>query len=200
MHTFSNQDSFVFDFLVVLLFWRRSLRHDMGKRSSRARAGEPWFRGCSATSSRFGGSMRVPKVSFRWVSSFGRPFLCGPVIATWTIGLAIALTAAPPASAQVLYGSIVGNVVDQKGAVIPGAAVLATNQGTGVAASTTTNGVGEYSFVTLQAGTYTIKVAAAGFKTFERRDLLVEANNITRTDVDLEVGSKEEAVTVTGAA
>src|SRR5438874_3187681 len=144
--------------------------------------------------------MCVHKVSFRCVSSFGRPFFCGPVLATWTIGLAIALTGAHPASAQVLYGSIVGNVVDQNGAVIPGAAVLATNQGTGVAASTTTNGVGEYNFVTLQAGTYTIKVAAAGFKTFERRDLRVEANNITRTDVKLEVGSTEQSVTVTGEA
>jgi len=112
----------------------------------------------------------------------------------------MALTGAHPASAQVLYGSIVGNVVDQNGAVIPGAAVLATNQGTGVAANTTTNGVGEYNFVTLQAGTYTIKVAAAGFKTFERRDLVVEANNIMRTDVKLEVGSMEQSVTVTGEA
>src|SRR5437763_6078491 len=144
--------------------------------------------------------MCVHKVSFRCVSSFGRPFFCGPVLATWTIGLAIALTGAHPASAQVLYGSIVGNVVDQNGAVIPGAAVLATNQGTGVAASTTTNGVGEYNFVTLQACTYTIKVAAAGFKTSERRDLRVEANNITRTDVKLEVGSTEQSVTVTGEA
>src|SRR5215469_5705810 len=144
--------------------------------------------------------MRVPNVSFRFVSSFGRLFFCGPVLAIWTIGLAIALTGAHPASAQVLYGSVVGNVVDLKGAVVPGAAVLATNQDTGVAASTTTNGVGEYNFVTLQAGTYTIKVTAAGFKTFERRDLPVEANNITRTDVKLEVGSMEQSVTVTGEA
>src|SRR5437763_16825239 len=122
--------------------------------------------------------MCVHKVSFRCVSSFGRPFFCGPVLATWTIGLAIALTGAHPASAQVLYGFIVGNVVDQNGAVVPGAAVLATNQGTGVAAKATTNGVGEYIFVTVQAGTYTIKVAASAFTTVERLNLVVEANNI----------------------
>jgi len=144
--------------------------------------------------------MCVHKVSFRCVSSFGRTFFCRPVLAIWTIALAMTLTGAHPASAQVLYGSIVGNVVDQNGAVVPGAAVLATNQGTGVAAKATTNGVGEYNFVTLQAGTYTIKVAAAGFKTFERRDLVVEANNIMRTDVKLEVGSMEQSVTVTGEA
>src|SRR5436853_7706170 len=139
--------------------------------------------------------MHLHSVSFQSVSSFGPAFFCRLVLAIWTIGLAIALTGAHPASAQVLYGSIVGNVVDQNGAVIPGAAVLATNQGTGVAANTTTNGVGEYNFVTLQAGTYTIKVAAAGFKTFERQDLTVEANYITRIDVKLEGGSTEQSFT-----
>src|SRR5947207_8550297 len=106
--------------------------------------------------------MYLHSVSFQSVSSFGRAFFCRLVLAICTIGLAIALTGAHPASAQVLYGSIVGNVVDQNGAVVPGAAVLATNQGTGVAANTTTNGVGEYNFVTLQSGTYTIQVAEAG--------------------------------------
>src|SRR5207247_7082047 len=144
--------------------------------------------------------MYLHSVSFQSVSSFGRAFFCRLVLAICTIGLAIALTGAHPASAQVLYGSIVGNVVDQNGSAIPGAAVIATNQNTGVAASTTTNGVGEYNFVTLQAGTFTIKVAVAGFKTFERRDLVVEANNITRTDVKLQVGSMEQSVTVSGDA
>src|SRR5215467_11834099 len=152
----------------------------------------------SATSSGFGGYMRVDKTSFRSVSNFGRAFFCRLVLAICTIGFA--LIGARPASAQVLYGSVVGNVVDQHGSVIAGAAVTATNQGTGVAANTTTNGAGEYNFVTLQAGTYTIKVAVTGFKTFERRDLVVEANNITRTDVKLEVGSMEQSVTVTGEA
>ena len=143
--------------------------------------------------------MFLHRVSFRYVSTFGQAFFCRLALAIGTIGLAIAMTV-HPVSAQVLYGSIVGNVVDQKGSMIPGAAVIATNQSTGVAANATTNGVGEYNFVTLQAGTYTIKVTAAGFKTFERRDLVVEANNITRTDVKLEIGSIDQSVTVTGEA
>src|ERR1051325_8009478 len=144
--------------------------------------------------------MCLHSVSFRCVPSFAQAFFCRLVLAIGTIGLAIALTGVHPASAQVLYGSIVGNVVDQKGSVVPGAAVIATNQNTGVTVNTTTNGVGEYNFVTLQAGTYSIKVTAAGFKAFERRDLVVEANNIMRTDVKLEVGSMEQTVTVTGEA
>src|SRR5207253_11180739 len=89
--------------------------------------------------------MYLHSVSFQSVSSFGRAFFCRLVLAICTIGLAIALTGAHPASAQVLYGSIVGNVVDQNGSAIPGAAVIATNQNTGVAASTTTNEIGRAS-------------------------------------------------------
>src|SRR2546429_150014 len=144
--------------------------------------------------------MYLHSVSFQSVSSFGRAFFCRLVLAICTIGLAIALTGAHPASEQVLVWYIVGKWGEQNGSAIPGAAVIATNQNTGVAASTTTNGVGEYNFVTLQAGTFTIKVAVAGFKTFERRDLVVEANNITRTDVKLQVGSMEQSVTVSGEA
>src|SRR5205809_2024176 len=102
--------------------------------------------------------------------------------------------------AQVLYGSLLGNVTDPNGAVVPSASVTATNQSTGVANTTTTNASGEYNFVNLQPGTYSIKVGVSGFKTFERRDLTVEANNTTRADVALEVGNIEQSVTITGEA
>src|SRR5690242_8276001 len=88
----------------------------------------------------------------------------------------VALSKPTPASAQVLYGSIVGEVTDPNGAVVPGAAVTATNQETGVAQTARTDAGGTYQFVNLQPGTYTVKVVASGFKSYERRDLPVEAN------------------------
>lgn len=114
---------------------------------------------------------------------------------------ALVVLVLPPAQlqAQVLYGSIVGNVTDANGAVVPNAAVSATDQGTGLTRPTTTDPSGTYQFVDLQPGTYTVKVSVAGFKTFERRDVPVTTNNITRTDVTLEVGSIEQSVTITGA-
>src|SRR5438094_10372510 len=69
--------------------------------------------------------MYLHSVSFQSVSSFGRAFFCRLVLAICTIGLAIALTGAHPASAQVLYGSLVGNVMDHNGSAIPGAGVIA---------------------------------------------------------------------------
>src|SRR5258708_5635404 len=57
-----------------------------------------------------------------------------------------ALTLAPQASAQVLYGSLVGNVTDPNGAVVPNAAVTVTDQATGVATTTTTDSTGVFQF------------------------------------------------------
>src|SRR6516164_5784848 len=107
------------------------------------------------------------------------------------------LCAPEPAHAQVLYGSIVGNVTDPNGAVVPGAAVTATDQNTRVAKTTTTNQAGAYQFIDLQSGTYTVKVVMGGFKAYERHGVPVELNNTTRADVALEVGSIEQSVTIT---
>lgn len=114
--------------------------------------------------------------------------------------LIAAFLAVPELTAQVLYGSIVGNVTDPNGAVVPGASVTASNQETGASLSESTDPGGTYQFVNLQPGTYSIKVSVSGFKTYERRDLPVEANNTTRANLTLEVGSIEQSVTITGAA
>ena len=130
--------------------------------------------------------------------------VAGRGLLRWVVAAALVATAGlclpERASAQVLYGSIVGNVTDPNGAVVPSAAVTATNQATGVTSTTNTDPAGEYRFIDLQSGTYAIKVAVSGFKTSERRDIPVTLNNVTRNDVVLEVGSMEQSVTITGEA
>ena len=61
-----------------------------------------------------------------------------------------------PCWGQVTTGTIAGTVTDASGAVVPGAAVTATNTSTGVASSTTTNSSGRYDFLSLPAGTYNL--------------------------------------------
>src|SRR5262249_58153953 len=56
-----------------------------------------------------------------------------------------ALIAAPPASAQTLYGSITGAVTDQSGAPVPGATVVATNAATALKGEATTDATGHYT-------------------------------------------------------
>ena len=105
---------------------------------------------------------------------------------------------APTASrAQVLYGSLVGNVSDPKGSVIPGAKVEVTNVGTAETRTATTDDRGAYILNDLQVGVYKITVSRASFKTLLKEDLKIEANRTFRFDAQLEVGEVQETVVVT---
>ncbi|HET6900471.1 MAG TPA: carboxypeptidase-like regulatory domain-containing protein, partial [Vicinamibacteria bacterium] len=66
------------------------------------------------------------------------------------IALFAAAISAPPASAQTLYGGIVGTVTDQSGAPVPGATVTATNMGTGHKVDALSDTDGNYAFRNLQ--------------------------------------------------
>src|SRR5438093_5880294 len=101
-----------------------------------------------------------------------------------------------PAGAQVLYGSLVGNVTDETGAAIPGAMVTITHRETGASRDVVTDAAGAYRFPTLQPGTYAITVQLTGFRTFTRSDVAVTLNNVTRLDAPLQVGQLSETVTV----
>src|SRR5713226_9941667 len=76
-----------------------------------------------------------------------------------------------PISAQVLYGSVVGTVEDQSGAVVPNATVTMTNKQTGVTRETTSDAGGRYSVVNVLPGGYELKVTATGFRTFTQQSL-----------------------------
>src|SRR5580658_642096 len=105
-----------------------------------------------------------------------------------------------PLRAQALYGSIVGTVVDASGAVVPGAAVKATDTGTGQVRETLTNDTGAYTFPTLVQGTYDVSVGKQGFETFIRQGVTVATDSVVRVDVKMTVGSTSESVTVSAQA
>lgn len=102
--------------------------------------------------------------------------------------------------AQVLYGTIVGNVRDATGAAVPGATVTATQKETNQSRETVSNETGGYNLPNLQAGTYAVKVSMTGFKEFIRNDVAVTANTVTRIDVIMEVGQIAETVNVAAEA
>jgi hypothetical protein len=101
---------------------------------------------------------------------------------------------------QILYGSLVGTVTDQSGAVVPGAQVTATDVLTGQVRQDTSDASGRYNIANVQPGTYRITVGAKGFKNFEQTNIVVTPNVVTRTDVHLEVGQASEQVTVSAEA
>ena len=96
--------------------------------------------------------------------------------------------------------SISGTVKDPSGASIVGATVTATNVGTGIAQSQTTNGEGFYSFQTLPLGSYTVEVRQQGFKAYRQTDLALDVNAALTVDVVLQIGQTNEKIEVAADA
>ena len=105
-----------------------------------------------------------------------------------------------PAAAQVLYGSLVGAVEDQTGALVPKAAVAITNKATGLTRKTVSDEAGRYSILNVVPGRYDLRIMATGFSPQVRENVEVVINTVTRVDVKLEVGVLAEQVTVAAAA
>jgi outer membrane receptor protein involved in Fe transport len=105
-----------------------------------------------------------------------------------------------PARAQVLYGTLVGTVEDQSGAVVAGANVTATSRDTGLSRQVVSGSVGTYSLPDLLPGTYDVRVTAPGFRTFTQTGVTLAINTVARVDVRLQVGLATETVTVEASA
>jgi hypothetical protein len=102
------------------------------------------------------------------------------------------------AFAQIDTGVIVGRIVDDSGAVLPGVTVTATQDGTGVASNAVTNDRGEYIFPGLRVGTYAVSAELQGFKRALRRDVRVNVQARAQVDLQMNVGTLTEEVVVTG--
>ena len=112
--------------------------------------------------------------------------------------LALALCASS-ASAQTFYGSVVGTTSDATGAVVPNATVTIADIKTNEKQTTTTSSSGDYRFVNLVPGTYSIDVEATGFKRFVRTPVSVQVDTATRINPAMELGAVTETVEVTAA-
>lgn len=106
------------------------------------------------------------------------------------------LALAAPSDAQILYGSVVGNVTDSSQAGVPGASVTLINTNTNLAKEATTTADGTYRFVNVQPGTYKVRVSLTGFKEYVKDAVPVASTTVTRIDVALEVGALTETITV----
>jgi hypothetical protein len=96
--------------------------------------------------------------------------------------------------------TIRGTVVDQQGAVIPGASVTLTNPSTGFTRSQTTNEVGKFSFELVPPGTYSIEVGSQGFKKRVLSGVQALVGSPSDLRVQMELGSVSETVTVEAGA
>ena len=103
-----------------------------------------------------------------------------------------------PAAAQQGRAEISGRTTDEQGAVLPGVAIVVTNEATGVFREITSSAEGTYLASQLVPGTYKIVARLSGFRTVERTGLQLQVGTTMRINLELAVGGLEETVTVTG--
>src|SRR5262245_1305778 len=105
---------------------------------------------------------------------------------------------AGPALAQRTTGEIIGQTVDESGAVMPGVTITlrgAAIQGAQTVATSTT---GAYRFPVLPPGTYDLEYVLTGFGTVKREGIPVAVGSTVELNITLKLASLEETVTITG--
>lgn len=112
----------------------------------------------------------------------------------WGCALAIGSSV----QAQTSTSRITGTVFDQAGAVLPGATVTATHEGTGVKYTTTTTTAGTYALESLPVGVYRVTVEAPGFRTFTSTGNVLTVGAPLVVNATMEVGQATEVIEVVG--
>jgi hypothetical protein len=99
--------------------------------------------------------------------------------------------------AQNTSGSLSGIVRDSTDAVVPDSAVVLKNEATGADRSTNSNGSGNFTFVAVPSGSYTITITHAGFAPLQIKGIVLdEGENRTIPQIVLNVGVESATVTV----
>ncbi|SNS43215.1 Carboxypeptidase regulatory-like domain-containing protein [Granulicella rosea] len=105
--------------------------------------------------------------------------------------VALAVSFAARAFAQVESADILGKVADSTKAVIQGAAVTATNIDTGVSRTAKTNPAGEFTFNALPIGRYSVTIVSTGFETYSVPEIALSQGDRTRVDATMTIGAAE---------
>jgi len=115
--------------------------------------------------------------------------------------LVVAASAAPAAPAQQgQYAAVQGRVLDEAGLALPGVVIVVTHEQSGMFRQVVSNADGSYFVTNIVPGPYRITAELAGFKKYERPDVVLTIGNTTTLDITLAIGALQESVTVTAEA
>ena len=112
----------------------------------------------------------------------------------------IVLTTFGLAQTQITTGVIQGTVVDQTGALMSGADVVARNLDTQTDSAQKSDNDGRFVFLSLPPGRYTVTVSKAGFAKLVQKDLELTVGQALTLKVAMKVAGANEVVEVTGSA
>lgn len=115
------------------------------------------------------------------------------LISAFVLGILLAAAA----RAQIVTGSVVGNVADSSGLPVAGAEIRLIHLETARERVTTTNERGDFNFAGLDAGRYSVSLTHPGFKRFEKTDImLATGERLPLGTIVLEVGLVTETISV----
>jgi hypothetical protein len=117
-----------------------------------------------------------------------RPVWCFFVIVLWGVAAA--------ARAQIAAGGLSGRLTDQTGDSVPGVVVTAIEVRTALTRTVVTGQDGGYSMLALPPGIYRLRAELSGFKTHVREGVRLRTGESAQVDLQLELGSVTEVVTV----
>jgi len=143
----------------------------------------------------------MPSLRARWTT------ICLETIRLQTmcleaVCLAVVISLLLPASlsAQGANGRIVGRIADVSGAVLAAAKITLLNEATGISRDAKTNDSGDYTFVEVAPGTYTVQFELTGFKKNVQKGVTVDLNQVVTLNSTLQIGGSQEIVDVTSEA
>lgn len=111
--------------------------------------------------------------------------------------LVLLCTGVASAQSEVGGANLNGTVTDPSGAPVPNAAVKMVNTQTGLTRNTESNEVGLYNLIRLPVGRYDLTIDKQGFKQTRRTGILLSVGALVTYDIALELGTTQEAITVT---
>jgi hypothetical protein len=116
------------------------------------------------------------------------------------LAVAMSLVSSTFLTAQGASGRILGRVADPSGAVLAGVKITLLNEATGINRDVLTNDSGDYNFVDVVPGTYTVQFELKGFKKNVQKDVIVDVNQVVTLNSALQIGGSQETVEVTSEA
>jgi hypothetical protein len=128
---------------------------------------------------------------------------CFRVRRSFVPALALCVTAlaclAVPALAQQTESRIVGRIVDQSDAALPGATINVTSKSTGAVRTAVAEADGSYAVTNLAPGVYTLTIELSGFQA-KSRDVILGVGQVETAPVTLAIAGVSETVSVSAVA
>ena len=123
--------------------------------------------------------------------------MCHRLSTAFVLVLSLFIGANRAAAQAQTTASIIGQVTDESGAVLPGVTVTATSPALQVPqVAAVTDAQGDYRLSPLPIGTYEVTYTLTGFQTVRRDSLRLTGGFVAKVDVPLKIGAIQESVTV----